>query len=114
MFKKGSIFNSTISSNSTVSQIVGADTAGPTSLHFSGIIPALSNLIDNSWFSIAFLSRVVVGSVVLVQSSRVFFGETRDTNVPVVPGHRAADLRAVQEAIRPAAAQSADPRPTII
>src|SRR5437867_13405447 len=60
MFKKGSICNSTISSNSTVSQIVGADTAGPTSLHFSGIIPALSNSIDNSWFSIALDRKSVV------------------------------------------------------
>src|SRR5438034_2439725 len=50
MFKKGSVFNSTISSNSTVSQIVGAHTAGPTSVHFSGIIPAFSNSIHNSSF----------------------------------------------------------------
>ena len=114
MFKKGSVFNSTISSNSTVSQIMGADAAGPTALQFSGIIPALSNLIDNSWFSIAFLSLVVVGSVVLVQSIRVFFKETRDMNAQVVEGNRAEGLLAVQEAIRLVEDQSMDPRSRII
>jgi len=114
MFKKGSVFNSTISSNSTVSQIIGADAAGPTALQFSGILPALSNLIDNRWFSIAFLSLVVVGSVVLVQSIRVFFKETRDMNVQVVEGNRAEGLLAVQEAIRVVEDQSMDPRSRII
>src|SRR5438034_10110801 len=47
MFKKGSVFNSTLSSNSTISQIVGADAAGPTALQFSGIILALSVLFCN-------------------------------------------------------------------
>src|SRR5207253_10606504 len=78
---KGSIFNPTQATNSTLTKILGENATAPSPLQTGGFLPALSNLVQNSWFSLAFLGLLVVGGVVVIQSVRVALKETHDVTI---------------------------------
>jgi len=112
---KGSIFNPTQATNATIAKsITGEDATTPNILQTGGILPALSNLVQNSWFSLAFLSLLIVGGVVVIQSVRVALKETHDATVQELQGNQEEGLRAVQEAIKIVVESASDPRSRII
>jgi uncharacterized protein DUF4129 len=114
IFKKGSIFNPNPPTNATVTQIVGSNSAFPILPQVAGILPAFSSLIDNSWFSYAFLGLVVVGGLILVQSIRESMKETKDQNIQILKENQKEGLKAVLEAISLVDNESRDPRTRII
>lgn len=112
---KGSIFNPTKPMNSTLAKsIVGEDTTPPNLFQAGGILPAISNLLQNEWFSLAFLGLLVVGGVILVESFRVSLKETRDQRIQELQANQEQGLQAVNEAIKLVEDPSADPRSRII
>ena len=112
---KGSIFNPTHSENSTIAtNILGADTPPPNLFQVGGFLPALSNLVQNAWFSFAFLGLLVVGGVILVEGFRVSLKETRDLRIQELQAKQEQGLQAVQEAIKLVEDPASDPRSRII
>jgi hypothetical protein len=112
---KGSIFNPTRPANSTIAKsITGEDANAPNLLQTGGILPAVSNLVQNSWFSLAFLGLLVVGGVVVIQSVRVALKETHDVTMQELHGNQEQGLQAVHEAIKLVDDQASDPRSRII
>src|SRR5207245_4080048 len=84
------------------------------SLFQSGLVPAISNLVQNTWFSLAFLGLLVVGGVVVIQSVRVALKETHDMTVREVQRNQEQGLQAVHEAISLVEDPASDPRSRII
>ena len=112
---KGSILNPTHAANSTVvSNIVGANATAPSVLQTGGFLPALSSLVQNSWFSLAFLGLLAVGGVVIIQSIRVALKETHDATIQELQGNQEHGLQAVREAIKLVEDLTSDPRSRII
>ena len=111
---KGSIFNPTQATNSTLTKILGENATAPSPLQTSGFLPALSNLVQNSWFSLAFLGLLVVGGVVVIQSVRVALKETHDVTIQELQGNQEQGLQAVHEAIRLVEDPASDARSRII
>jgi hypothetical protein len=112
---KGGIFNPTKGVNSTiVSNIVGQDPTAPGLSQIGGILPVLSGLVQNTWFSLAFLGLLIVGGVVLVEAYRVSLKETHDLRVQDLQSNREQGLLAVQEAIKLVHDVASDPRDRII
>ena len=112
---KGSIFNPTQAANATIAKsIMGEDATTPNLFQTGGILPALSNLVQNSWFSLAFLGLLVVGGVVVIQSVRVALKETHDVTIQELQGNQEEGLQAVQEAIKIVEDPTSDPRDRII
>ena len=111
---KGSIFNPTQATNSTLTKILGENATAPSPLQTGGFLPALSNLVQNSWFSLAFLGLLVVGGVVVIQSVRVALKETHDVTIQELQGNQEEGLQAVQEAIKIVEDPTSDPRDRII
>ena len=108
---KGSIFNPANATNSTLTQIVNA--TAPT-LQTGGFLPTLSNLVQNTWFSLAFLGLLVVGGVILVEGYRVALKETHNTTILDLQGNQKQGLQAVHEAIQLVEDPASDPRTRII
>jgi hypothetical protein len=112
---KGSIFNPThAAANSTITDIVGENATTPTPLLAGGFLPMLSNLVQNKWFSLAFLGLLVVGGLVVVQSIRVALKETHDVTILELQGNQEQGLQAVHEAIELVEDPASDPRSRII
>lgn len=112
---KGSIFNPTHGANSTIiGNIVGDSGTSPDILQTGGFLPALSNLVQNTWFSLAFLGILIVGGVVVIQSARVALKETHDVTIQELQGNREQGLQAVHEAIKLVEDPTSDPRNRII
>lgn len=112
---KGSIFNPIHAANSTiVENIVGDNKTPPNIFQAGGILPALSSLVQNTWFSLAFLGLLVVGGVILVESFRVSLKETSDLRIQDLQATREQGLQAVHEAIKIVIDPEADPRSRII
>jgi Domain of unknown function (DUF4129) len=111
---KGSIFNPTRAANSTITKILGENATAPTPLQTAGILPALSDLVQNTWFSLAFLGLLVVGGVVVIQSIRVALKETHDVTIQELQGNQEEGLQAVHEAIKLVEDPASDPRSRII
>ena len=112
---KGSIFNPTQATNATIAKsITGEDATTPNLFQTGGILPALSNLVQNSWFGLAFLGLLVVGGVVVIQSVRVALKETHDVTIQELQGNQEEGLQAVQEAIKILEDPTSDPRDRII
>jgi len=112
---KGSIFNPIHAANSTiVKNIVGENTTPPNLFQAGGILPALSSLVQNEWFSFAFLGLLVVGGVILVESFRVSLKETRDSRIQELQTNQEQGLQAVHEAIKLVEDPASDPRSRII
>jgi len=108
---KGTIFNHPPLANST---IVGDNGTTPNLLQTDGFLPALSNLVQNTWFSLAFLAILTVGGLVVVQSMRVALRETRDMTIQELQGNQEQGLQAVHEAIKLVEDPTSDPRNRII
>ena len=112
---KGSIFNPTQAANSTIANsIVGEDPTPPNPFRMGGFLPGLSNLVQNTWFSIAFIGLLVVGGVVVMQGIRVALKETHDMKIQELQGNQAQGLQAVHEAIKLVEDPVSDPRSRII
>ncbi len=112
---KGSIFNPIQAANSTIAKnIVGENTTPPNLFQAGGILPALSSLVQNEWFSFAFLGLLVVGGVILVEGLRVSLKETRDLRIQEVQAKQEQGLQAVHEAIKLVEDPALDPRNRII
>ena len=111
---KGSIFNPTQATNSTLTKILGENATAPSPLQTGGFLPALSNLVQNSWFSLAFLGLLVVGGVVVIQSVRVALKETHDVTIQELQGNQEQGLQAVHEAIKLVEDPASDARSRII
>jgi hypothetical protein len=112
---KGTILNQTRGANSTiVGNIVGDNGTTPNLLQTDGFLPALSSLVQNTWFSLAFLGILIVGGLVMVQSVRVALKETRNVTIQELQGNQEQGLRAVQEAIKLVEDPATDPRNRII
>jgi Domain of unknown function (DUF4129) len=113
---KGSILNPNHSANSTlIESIQGNNNAtAPSLLQAGGFLPALSNLLQNTWLSLAFLGLLVVGGVVVIQSVRVALKEARDVRVLELKGNQEEGLQAVNEAIIIVENHATDPRSRII
>src|SRR3989442_12907766 len=112
---KGSIFNRTQAANAYIAKsITGKHATTPNLFQTGGILPALSNLVQNSWFSLAFLGLLVVGGVVVIQSVRVALKETHDVTIQELQGNQEQGLQAVHEAIKLVEDPASDARSRII
>ncbi len=112
---KRSIFNSTNATDTTIPKMIaGGNATPPNQFQANGFLPALSSLVQNQWFSLAFLGLLVVGGVVIVQSIRVAIKETRDMTIQELQGSQERGLQAVQEAIKLIDDPTSDPRSRII
>ena len=112
---KGSIFNPIHAANSTIAKTIeGENTTPPNLFQADGILPALSSLVQNEWFSFAFLALLVVGGVILVESFRVSLKETRDLRIQELQTNQERGLQAVHEAIKLVEDSASDPRSRII
>lgn len=111
---KGSIFNPSHATNSTIIEVIGTNETAPIPTRTGGILLVLSNFVQNSWFSLAFLGLLVVGGVVVVQSIRVALKETSDVRIKEAQGNQEHGLQAIQEAIKLVEDRGSDPRSRII
>jgi hypothetical protein len=111
---KGSIFNPRAANNSTITQIVGESATPSNPLQIGGFLPALTNLIQTPWFSLAFLGLLIVSGVVLIESYRVSLKETRDLRIQDLQSNRERGFQAVQEAIKLVQDDTTDSRGRII
>ncbi len=115
--KPGSIFNhtnSTSTNSTTIGRIVG-ESATPTNPFLTGgLVPAISNLVLNTWFDVAFLGLLIVGGVIMVQSVRVSMKETSELNAQDLEVRRIRGLQAVSDAIKLMDQQTQDPRGRIL
>jgi len=113
MERPGTIFNP-FRTNSTITDIIGEGATPPNPLQVGDFLPTVSSLVQNSWFSIAFLGLVVVGGLVLVQSVRIALKETSEMSLQDLQVRQTEGLQATQEAIRLIDDKTADPRSRII
>jgi hypothetical protein len=111
---KGSIFNPTRAVNSTITAIVGRDTTAPPLIQTGGIVPAISNLVQNPLFSFVFVGLLAVVSLVVVQTLRVAYKETHDDATRQLQEIQELGLQAVHEAIKLVSGSASDPRTRII
>jgi hypothetical protein len=111
---KGSIFNPIRAAGYNVTRIVGENATAPTVIQSGGFVPALSSLVQNTWFSIAFLGLIIVGGLVVIQSVRVYLKEAHDVRILELQGNQEQGLQAVHEAIRLVDNPASDPRSRII
>ena len=112
--RPGSIFNPTQTNATAITKIVGESSTLSNPFLGGHILPTISSLVQNSWFSIAFLGLLVVAGFVLIQSVRVAMKETVETNSQELEVRRKEGLHAVNRAIMLVDDRSADPRTRII
>lgn len=110
---KGTIFNPTHAANSTITNILGENATAPIPIQV-GLLPVLSSLVQNTWFSLAFLGLIVVGGLVVVQSIRASFKEMREMRSRELQGNQEEGLQAVHESIKLIEDSRSDPRSRII
>lgn len=113
---RGTIFNpsNSTATNSTISKIVGESTAPQNPFLWGGFVPALSNLIQNTWFDTAFLGLLIVGGLVLVQSLRVARSEANDINARPLILRRIQGLEMINNSLALIDDQASDSRTRII
>jgi hypothetical protein len=112
---KGSIFNPIHAANSTLAKnIVGENTTPPDLFKTGGLLPVLSSLVQNAWFSFAFLGLLIVGGVILIEGLRVSLKETHDLTIQELQAKQEQGLQAVHEAIKLVDDLASDPRSRII
>jgi Domain of unknown function (DUF4129) len=112
---KGSIFNPTHATNSNITKtITGENSMPPNPFQAGDFLPTLSNLVQNSWFSLAFLGLLIVGGLILIESYSVSLKETHDLRIQELPSNREQGLQAVHEAIKLVEDPASDPRSRII
>jgi hypothetical protein len=94
-------------------QIVGANGSAPDLSQIGNALPVLSNFVQTSWYSLAFLALLVASTVVIFQSVRVAMRESGNNNNGVFPGNPAS-LEAVHTAMKLVGDPSTDPRNRIM
>jgi hypothetical protein len=112
--KPGTIFNPRGTNSILNATIAGGGSTPPNPFQLAGIFPTVSSLVQNDWFSIAFLGLLVVGGLVLVESVRVAMKETGEMNIQDLQARQIEGLQAAQEAIKLIDDTAADPRSRII
>lgn len=114
--KPGTLLNpfKTNSTNIIKTEITGTNGSPPNPLQAGGFVPAISNIIQNTWFSIAFFALLVVGGAVLIESYRTSFRTTSHGGLEDQLDTQVEGLRAVHEAIKLVDDPNADPREKII
>ena len=115
--RPGTLFNpesNSTANNQTIAKIVGASASTPNPFLAGGIVPAISNFLQNGWFGIGFLGLLIVGGLVLVQSVRVALRETSDDDVLLLEQRRTEGLEAVNNALEIIEDTARDPRTRII
>jgi hypothetical protein len=113
--KPGTIFNHSGTTNDVVTNIQNdaTNSTSPVKL-LTGVFPIISNLVQNSWFDVAFLGLLMFGGVILVESVRVGMKETSEMSLQELKGRRIEGLEATQDAIRLMDNETSDPRSRII
>lgn len=113
---RGTIFNpaNSTQTNSTIAKIVGESAAPQNPFLWGGFVPALSNLIQNGWFGMAFLGLLVVGGLVVVQSLRVARSEANELNARALVLRRIEGLEMINSALALIDNQADDCRTRII
>ena len=94
-------------------QIVGAPTDAPF-LGFEGTIPMLSNIIQTNWFGFATIGLLIVSGVVILQSARVAFRESRTMDMETILSNQMEAAQAVEKALEILKQSELDPRSRII
>jgi hypothetical protein len=114
--KPGTILNNkgTNATQTIDADIRGDGTNSTNPFQLYGIVPTISNLVQSSWFDIAFLGLLVVGGLVLVQSVRVALKETSEMSIEELQSRRIEGLQATQDAIKLIDQGALDPRSRII
>jgi len=112
--RPGTIFNPNRTSAQIAGQVVGGNSALPNPIQTGGVLPAVSSLVENSWFSIAFLGLLVVGGLVLVEGVRLAVKERGEMNVRELQRIQSEGLQAVHDSIGLVDNQAVDPRSRII
>jgi hypothetical protein len=112
--RPGSIFNPSRTGSTIAGQIVGGNATLPNPIQSSGIQSAVSGLVENSWFSIAFLGLLVVGGLVLVEGVRLAMKERGEMNVRELQTIQLEGLQAVRDSIGLVDNQAVDARSRII
>jgi Domain of unknown function (DUF4129) len=114
ILKKGTIFNPNPPDQNIKQNILNGGTTPTDPLQASGILPTISNIVQNSWFSLAFVALLVVAGLVVFQSIRVAVKTTGETMYKDLGEARLEGLQAVHEAMKLVADKSSDPRSRII
>ncbi len=78
-----------------------------------GILPAVTNIVQNNWFSVALVGIIVVGGLVMLQSARVAMRAT-DSMYPELEEKQLEGLKAVHYAMKLVEDTATDPRSRII
>jgi Domain of unknown function (DUF4129) len=94
-------------------KIVGAPTDTPF-FGVEGTIPMLSNIIQTNWFGFATIGLLVVSGVVILQSARVAFRESRTMDAETVLSNQMEGAQAVKKALEILKQAELDPRSRII
>jgi hypothetical protein len=99
--KPGSIFNP-IRTNSTilVQDITNQGGNSPNPFLGGSFLPAVSSIVQNDWFTLAFLGLLVVGGLVLVQSIRVSLKETSELKIEDLRARQLEGLQAARDALK--------------
>jgi len=96
-----------------VQEFVTGSTQGP-ALPYVQTVTQLGGIVQNSWFSIAFLGLLAVSSAIIIRAVKVSWDENR-AEVNQLPMPRTEEISAVEDAIRIVESHSAmDPRTRII
>ncbi len=112
--KPGTIFNHNPTNSTVIASIQGAAAPLPNPFQLGGILPSISGLFQNDWFSVAFLGLIVVGGLVLVEGVRVALKETNEMTVLELKTRQIEGLQAAQNAVEVIDNKAADPRTRII
>ena len=113
----GTIFNPSASStatNPTITKILGSSPTPPNPFVWGELVPTISNLIQSTWFDIAFLGLLVVGGLVLVQSVRVAMKEANEIGTRDLVLRRIKGLEMINNALGLIDDQTGDSRSRII
>jgi len=112
--RPGTIFNPNRTSSQIAGQVVGGNGALPNPIQTGGVLPAVSSLVENSWFSIAFLGLLIVGGLVLVEGVRLAMKEKGEMNFRELQNIQLEGLKAVHDSIGLVDNPAIDPRSRII
>lgn len=99
--------------NSIIAQIKNDPSGASNPFLGGGILPAVTNIVQNNWFSVALLGIIVVGGLVMFQSARVAM-HANDSMYPELEEKQLEGLKAVHYAMKLVEDTATDPRSRII
>lgn len=112
--KKGTIFNPAAADQNVTRAIVNDATPPPNPLQGGGLLPAISSIVQNDWFSFAFAGLLIVSGLVLFQTLRTAIHEPASSMYYDVEEAQLEGLQAVHEAMKLVDDKANDPRSRII